>query len=142
VLFGYEFLDWLMVFGEGELAFSDTSVAEGPTKARAFPIFGFGVGPRVTIHPTARLALYAQGQLGLMKADVPKNAFAILGYRDAESLGLSFGARIGVEWYQIDRHMALGLALGVRDAKGFSKLGGKSDLALMWDGSASIRYTF
>jgi hypothetical protein len=140
--FGYEFTNWLMLFGYGELAFTDTSVAQDPSKVRAFPIFGFGVGPRVTVHLSERAALFAQGEIGALKADVPKNAFAILGYRDAESLGLNFGARLGFEWYQIDRHMALGLAVGFRDAKGFAKLAATSDTPLMWDGSAAIRYTF
>jgi hypothetical protein len=141
-LLGYELTSWLMVFLQGELAFTDTSVAQDPTKARAFPIFGFGVGPRLTLHVTDRVALFAQASLGALKADVPKNAFAILGYRDAESLGLDLGGRVGVEWYQIDRHMALGLALGLRDAKGFAKFTATSDTPLMWDGSAAIRYTF
>jgi hypothetical protein len=140
--FGYEFTNWLMLFAEGELAFSDTSVASGPSQSRAFPIFGLGLGPRFTLHLTERVGVYAQGQIGVLKADVPKNSFAILGYRDAESLGLNLGARVGVEWYQMDRHMALGLAVGVRDAKGFAKYTGASDTPLMWDGSLAIRYTF
>jgi len=139
---GYEFTNWLMLFAEGELAFTDTSVAEGPAQSRAFPIFGLGIGPRVTLHLTERVALYAQVQIGVLKADVPKNAFTILGYRDAESLGLDLGMRVGAEWYQVDRHMALGIAVGVRDAKGFAKYTASSDTPLMWDGSAAIRYTF
>ena len=142
VQLGYELLRWLMLFAEGELAFSNTSVSQDPSKTRAFAIFGFGGGARVTVHATDRVALYGQAALGAIKADVPENAFAILGYRDAESLGLSLGARIGVEWYQIDRHMALGLALGGRDAKGFARSAARSDTPLMWDGSACIRYTF
>ena len=140
--FGYELTSWLMLFLGGDLAFTDTSIAQDPTKSRAFPIFGFGVGPRLTWHVTERVAVFGQVSIGALKADVPKNAFAILGYRDAESLGLDLGARIGVEWFQIDRHMALGLAVGVRDAKGFAKLAATSDSPLMWDGSAAIRYTF
>src|SRR5688572_2452528 len=33
---GYEVLKWLMLFGEGELAFTDTSVREAPPRTRAF----------------------------------------------------------------------------------------------------------
>jgi hypothetical protein len=142
VQLGYEFFRWLMAFAEGELAFSDTSVSQDPSKSRAFPIYGFGAGARFTVHATERVAIYAQGSVGALKADVPQNSFGILGYRDAESLGVSFGARLGVEWYQIDRHMALGLVGGIRDATGFAKVARKSDTALMWDGSAVIRYTF
>ena len=139
---GYEIFPWLMVFGEGELSFSSTSEAQDPTKARAFPIFGFGAGARGTVHVTDRVALYGQGSLGAMKADVPRNSFAVLGYRDAESLGLSLAARLGVEWYAVDRHLGLGLAVGLRDAKGFSRSGVANDTSLMGDFSAALRYTF
>jgi hypothetical protein len=139
---GFEVLKWLMLFGEGELAYTDTSVAQDPSKARAFPIFGFGGGVRATIRPSDRVGIFVQGGIGAMKADVPKQALFILGYHDAESFNPYFGARVGVEWYQIDRHFALGLGVGVRSASGFAKLATTSDTPLMWDGAATIRYTF
>jgi hypothetical protein len=139
---GWELTKWLMLFGEGELAFTDTSEASSESQARAFPIFGFGGGARVTVHVTERVALWAQGSLGALKADVPHNALANLGYRDAEALGLSLHARAGVDWYQMDRHMALSLGVGLRDASGFAKSAQKSDTPLMADLGAAIRYTF
>ncbi len=142
VQLGYEVFRWLLVFGEGEMAFTDTSVAQDPSKSRAFPIFGFGAGGRLTVHVNERVALYAQGSLGALKADVPNNAFTFLGYRDAESLGISMTGRLGVEWYQMDRHLALGLAVGVRDAKGFARSGSVSDTPLMLDAALALRYTF
>jgi hypothetical protein len=138
---GYEFFRWLMVFGEGDLYFSDTSGAQDPTKSRAFPVFGFGGGPRFTMHVTERVALYAQGSIGLMKGDISNNAFKILGFADAESLGLYFGGRLGIEWYQLDRHLALGLSGGLKDATNFKKTIG-SDLPLLWDAGVALRYTF
>jgi hypothetical protein len=138
---GYEFFNWLMAYAEGELAYTDTSIAEDPSKAYAFPILGFGGGLRGTAHFTERFAAFVQGGLGALKADVPKQALFILGFRDAESFNAYFGARVGVEWYQIDRHFALGVGGGVRDATGFAKVSG-SDTPLMWDASATIRYTF
>jgi hypothetical protein len=142
VLAGYELFSWLLLFGEGELAFSDTSVAQDPSKTRAFPIFGFGGGARVTLHFTERVAMYAQGSLGAMKADIANNAFALLGYRNAESLGLSLTGRLGLEWYQLDRHLALGVAVGMRDATGFAKTGPGGDSPLMLDAAGVLRYTF
>jgi hypothetical protein len=139
---GYEIFRWLMVFGEGELLYTDTSASSDASKLRAFPIFGFGGGLRVTIHPTERFAFYLQGSVDALKADVPKNALAIIGFKDAESLSASFGGRIGLEWYQIDRHLALGLTGGVRDATGFARASGASDTPLLWDAGASLRYTF
>jgi hypothetical protein len=139
---GYEVTRWLMLFGEGELAFTSTDVAQDESHSYAFPIFGFGGGARVTVHPTYRVALYVQGSIDGMKGDVPTGALDVLGYRNAESIAPAFGARLGVEWYQVDRHLALGLAVGGRDATGFAKQTAKSDTGLMADASAVIRYTF
>jgi hypothetical protein len=139
---GYEATKWITLFGEGELAFTDTSVAEDEANARAFPMFGFGGGLRATWTATERVALYVQGSIDAMKADVPRNALANLGYRNAESLAAAFGARVGVEWLQVDPHMGLGLAVGVRDATGFAKTVGSSDTGLMADAGLVIKYTF
>jgi hypothetical protein len=138
---GYEIFNWLMVFGEGELAFTDTSGTQSPNDARAFPIFGFGGGLRGTVHLTDRVAVFGQGDLGAMKADITTGALANIGYKNAENLGLYVGGRIGVEWYQIDRHLALALQVGLRDALGFKRQVG-SDLPLMLDAGLALRYTF
>jgi hypothetical protein len=139
---GFEPLSWLMIFADGELFYPDTSEAQQPPATKAFPVFGFGGGVRFTIHPTDRFAIFAQGSVGALKADVPKGELVVLGYRDAEAINPSFGGRLGLEWYQVDRHMALGVAGGVRDATGFLKLTAINDTPLMWDASASLRYTF
>ncbi len=139
---GYEIFKWLMAYGEGELAFTDTSGSQEPPKTRAFPIFGFGGGARFTVRFTDRFGVYAQGGLGAMKADVRTNALGIIGFKDAESLGLYLGARLGAEWYQLDRHFALGATTGLREAMGFKRRGGGSDTPLAFDAGASIRYAF
>lgn len=138
---GYEFFKWLMVFGEGELAFTDTSNAQGPTETRAFPIYGFGGGARITGHLSDRVALFGQADAGAMKSDVTSGALANIGFKSAESLGLYLGGRIGIEWYQLDRHLALALQVGLRDAFGYKRQIG-SDLPLMLDGGLALRYTF
>lgn len=137
---GYEIFRWLMVFGEGELAFTDTSNRELPPDTRAFPIFGFGGGARATLHPHRRLGLFLQGEAGALKADIKTNALGILGFRDAESLGFAVGGRLGAEWYQVDRHFALGLNIGLRVPTNFARSDGGGALAL--DGGAALRYAF
>ena len=139
---GYEVLRWLMVYGEAEIAFTDTSEAQSASASRAFPIWGFGGGVRATIHATDRVAAYGQFEVGALEADVPHNALTLLGFRKAESLNADFAARVGVEWYQMDRHLAFLVALGGRDATGFAKVVGPSDFPIMWDGSVGLRYTF
>ena len=139
---GYEIFKWLMAFGEGELAFTDTSGSQDPPKTRTFPIFGFGAGARFTVRFTDRFGAYLQGSLGAMKADIRTNALGIIGFKDAESLGLYLGGHLGVEWYQLDRHFALGATTGLREAMGFKRRGGGSDTPLALDAGASIRYAF
>lgn len=139
---GYELFNWLMVFGEGELAFTTTGVSQDPSHEIAFPIYGFGGGLRVTIHVTDRFAFFLQGDGGALTAYVPQESLAFLGFPNAENLNAQVGGRLGLEWYQLDRHLALTAQGGVRDAFGFAKTVGASDLPLMWDASAGLRYTF
>jgi hypothetical protein len=141
VQLGYELFKWLMLFGGGELGFTDTSRSQDPPKTRAFPIFGFGGGARLTVRFTDRFGVYLQGEIGAMKADIRRRALEIIGFKDAEDLGLYLGGRLGVEWYQLDRHFALGLTAGLRDATGFKRTIG-NDTPLAFDAGASIRYAF
>ena len=139
---GYEITSWLMLFGEGELAFTETSESQDESHTKAFSMWGFGGGARATFHVTPRVGLFVQGAVDGLVADVPHNALTVLGFRNAESLGLSIGARLGVEWYQIDRHLALTAQLGGRDATGFAKVASGGDTPLMWDAALGMRYTF
>lgn len=139
---GYEFFKWLMVFGEGELAFTDTSNLDNPPNVRSFDMFGFGGGARFTWRITDRIGIYGQPAVGMFKADVAKNTLGLHGFRDAEELNLWLGLRAGFEWYQINRHMALGLNTGLRFATGFEKIGRGGDTPLALDGGVSLRYAF
>jgi hypothetical protein len=138
---GYEPFSWLMIFGEGELAFTDTSESQSVADSRAFDLWGFGGGIRVSPR-VGRFGLFAQAEAGALTAQVPHDALANLGFRGAESLGLELGGRAGVEWYQRDRHFALSLQGGPRLAQGFAKVRDSADLPLMWDVAAGLRYTF
>ena len=140
---GYEVLRWLMLFGEGELAFTDTSLREAPPRTRAFAMFGGGGGARFTARFSERIGAYAQASLGMMKADIGRNALGNLGFRGAESLDVYACGRLGIEWYQVNRHFALGLAVGARLAQGFEITGVRtSDTPVLGDAAASLRYAF
>jgi hypothetical protein len=140
---GYELLKWLMFFAEGELSFTDTSVKEQPPRTRAFSIYGGGGGGRFTIRFGDRVGVYAQASFGLMKADVGKNALGVLGFKDAESLDTYLAGRLGFEWYQLDRHFALGITAAARLAQGFGITRvGTSDTPLIGDVGVSLRYAF
>lgn len=139
---GYEVTRWFMLLGEAELAYTDTSESVDESHLRVFPIWGFGGGARATLHASDRVAMFVQGDIDAMGADVPHDALAIYGFRNAESLNPAFGARLGLEWYQLDRHLALSVQAGTRYANGFAKFLASSDIPLLWDAAACLRYTF
>jgi hypothetical protein len=137
---GYEVLPWLQLFGEADMALTSTSEAEDPSHARAFPMWGFGGGVRLGWRSRV-VGAFVQGDVGALTAVVPHDALTYLGFRGAESLGLDVGGRVGVEWYQRDRHLALTLQGGPRLAEGFGKTA-VSDVPLMWDTAVGLRYGF
>ncbi len=139
---GYELLKWLAVFGYGEVCFTDTSEIETGANNTGFPIYGFGGAVRATVHATPRVAFFLEGDGGTMRADVPRGTLVNLGYAKAELFSPVFGGRFGVEWYQVDRHLAFGLDVGVRDALGFAEQFIGTSPPLMLDASGAIRYTF
>jgi hypothetical protein len=138
---GYELFKWLMVFGAGDLAFTDTGDSTGPSQNRPFPILGFSGGVRFTIPFTNRVGMYVQGEAGGDVALVKSGVLANFGYHPAESVGFMAGGRLGFEWFQVDRHLALGISGGARYMANFAYEGG-GDLPLAWDATIDLRYTF
>ena len=138
---GYEIFKWLMVFGAGDLGFTDTGNSTGPSQNRPFPIIGFSGGIRFTIPFTQRVGMYIQGEAGGDVAIVKAGVLANFGFHPAESVGFMAGGRLGFEWFQIDRHLALGVSGGARYMANFAYEAG-GDLPLAWDATADLRYTF
>ena len=142
VALGYEVFRWLLVFGEGELAFGSTNVKSDPPFDRAFPIWGFGAGARATLPLGSRVGLWLEAAPGLWRVQTATNALGVLGFRDAESLGLFVRGRVGVDWYQVDRHFALFVAGGARFAPSFTYTVGPAGAPLVAEASVGLRYTF
>ena len=131
----------LMPLVEGDLAYGDTGSSVGPAQNRPFPLFAFGAGVRLGFQITNRLGLYVQGTAGGDVAYVQSGVLVNFGFGNAEKLGFQVGGRAGLEWYQIDRHLALGLSGGARYMANVAyEVGG--DLPLAWDATVDIRYTF
>jgi hypothetical protein len=139
---GYDLFRWLGVFAYAELAFTDTSEKEGPANSTAFPLYGFGGALRGTVHATRRVAFFLEGDAGGLTADVPHGALAQLGFAKAERIGLGFGGRLGFEWYPIDRHLAFGLDVGLRDVPSLAEQLNSTAPPLVLDASAVVGYTF
>jgi hypothetical protein len=138
---GFELFKWLMLFGASDLAFTDTGNSSGPAQNRPFPIIGFSGGVRFTIPFTARVGMYVQGEAGGDVALVKSGVLTNFGYHPAESVGFMAGGRLGLEWFQTDRHLALGVSGGARYMANLAYEAG-GDLPLAWDATIDLRYTF
>jgi hypothetical protein len=136
VQLGYELLRWLMVFGEGDVAFTSTRYSP---PSRGYGFYGFGAGARLTAGIGERVSLYGQGDIGMMQTTT--DVLHTYGFYDAENLNIYWGGSIGLEWYQVNPHYALALNGGARKSKGFERALA-SDPAMAWLAAAAIRYAF
>lgn len=136
---GYEVFDWLMVFGQGDVAIANTGYAQRPPDKRGYALFGFGVGPRLSWQPFRSLGIYLQGEAGL--ASVNEDVLSTYGYRDADRLRPYAGGNLGLEWFQINPHYALAAYGGVRDYfQNFERTYGANP-PLAWVSGLALRYT-
>jgi hypothetical protein len=138
--FGYEPLRWVMVFVESDLFVASTSYAHQPPPPRSFAVWNAGAGLRLTLKPTDRVGIYVQGSAGVGRAT--EDVLELYGYQHAEELGLYMSGEVGVEWYQVNPHLALALHGGVRDYPRALKRERDSQPPLAWLSGAGLRYTF
>jgi hypothetical protein len=135
---GYELFDWLMLFGESDLALANTSYASRPPNTRSYGLFGFGLGARLSWQPWTQVGFYLQGGGGL--SSVTEDVLATYGYRDADRVRPYAGGSIGIEWYQISPHYALAVYGGVRDyLQNFERTNGEKP-PLVWISGLALRY--
>ena len=137
---GYEIFDWVMVFGESDVSFSDTQFANPPPDPRTYALYGFGGGVRFTVRPIDRFGIFVQGSIGA--ARVTEDVLQIYGFRDADELNPYFGALGGLEWYQVSPHYALALQGGVRNYGATFERVNSTESSLAWIGAIALRYTF
>jgi hypothetical protein len=111
--FGFEPLRWLMVFVESDLFVASTSYAHPPPSPRSFAFWNGGAGFRLTVRPVDYIGVYLQGS-----------------------------AELGLEWYQINPHLALALHGGVRNYPRVLKRDRDSQPPMTWLSGVGLRYTF
>jgi hypothetical protein len=138
--FGYEPLRWLMVFAESDLFVASTSYAHPPPPARSFAFWSFGGGVRLTVKPVDRIGVFVQGSVGAGRAT--DDVLELYGYQHADELGFYQSAELGVEWYQINPHLALAVHGGVRNYPRALKRDLDSQAPMTWLSGAGLRYTF
>ena len=119
---------------------ANTAYARQPPPPRSFAFFSFGGGVRLTLKPTDRFGVYLQGSLGGGAAT--EDVLEIYGYQHADELGMYQSAQLGLEWYQVNPHLALALHGGVRNYPRTLKRDRDSQPPLGWLSAAALRYTF
>jgi len=137
---GFEPLRWLMVFVDSDLFVASTSYAHPPPPPRSFAFWNAGAGFRLTFKPTDRFGAYLQGSLGAGRAT--EDVLRLYGYRHAHELGLYEGAELGLEWYQVNPHLALSVHGGVRNYPRALVRDRDAQPPMTWLGGAGLRYTF
>jgi hypothetical protein len=137
---GFEPLRWLMVFAEADLFVASTSYAHPPPPPRSFAFWNAGGGVRLTVRPLDRLGIYVQGSVGVGEAT--EDVLELYGYQHADELGLYESAELGLEWYQVNPHLALTLHGGVRNYPRTLKRDRDTKPPLTWLGGPGLRYTF
>jgi hypothetical protein len=138
--FGWEPFHWLMVLAQGDIAIASTAYANPPPDPKGYVLWGAGAAVRFGLQPTTALGLYLQGELGA--ASVTSDVLSTYGFKDANKVGPYFGGVLGVEWYQINPHMALVANGGVRSYASVLNRTIGGETALAWTGSAGLKYTF
>ena len=137
---GYELFEWLMLLGEGDVAFSSTSFAQRPPDKRSYALFGFGAGARLSWQAFTAVGFHLQGDAGF--ASINEDVLATYGYPDADRLRPFVGGSIGVDWFQLSPHYALSVTGGARDYfQNFDRIYGTRP-PIAWLGSVAIRYAF
>ncbi len=135
---GYEPFDWLMVFVEGDVALSSTSLAKTPPDTRSYALFGMGGGARLAWQPFSAVGFYLQGDAGM--ASITEDVLATYGYPDADRLQPYAGGSLGVEWFQLSPHYAIVLSGGARNYfQSFERINGNQP-PWAWFSSVALRY--
>lgn len=110
---GWDFTRWLSVFGTFDGAFLATDRAPPPPGSRAYVLWGFGGGARVSIGVTDRVRIPLRVDVSAHEVD-DDGVLAVYGFDRARDLGLSYGGTTGLEWRAASRHFGLILEGGVR----------------------------
>lgn len=116
---GYEPTTWFMALVNADFTLANTSYAARPPEPRTYAHYAFGAGARFQLVLAERFGAHAQLELGA--SEVSEEVLGPYGYTSADSLNFHYGARVGLEWLQINPHLALGLQGTFRNYPGLDR---------------------
>lgn len=135
--FGYEIFDWLWVSAVAEASIHQTNAPAPPARA-VFELLGALGEVRLQVNPTAELALWLGGQVGILVSST--DVLTIYGMPNASTVGLAYGGEIGIEAHFHSRHLSLGALGGVRMAPSLDGFDG--EIAIGIQGGPYLRCVF
>jgi len=138
--FGWEPTKWIMLLGQFDVTMSSTSLANSPPSPRGYALYAGSVGIRGTISLGTSIGLTVQGEIG--GAKISENVLSTYGFRNADTVNPFFGAALGLEWYQVSPHVALGARGGIRSyGELFDRTIGDG-ASIGWTAAVTLRYVF
>jgi hypothetical protein len=138
--FGFEPTKWIMLLGQFDITASSTSYASAPPDPRGYALYAGSVGVRGTISLGTSFGVIVQGEIG--GAKVSENVLATYGFANAQTVNPFFGAALGLEWYQVSPHVALGARAGIRHYGELFERSLPGGAPLGWTAAATLRYVF
>ena len=138
-LVGYEIFDWVMILVTADVAFHNTSFGSRPPEPRGYALYGGAGGCASRCDPPRTSASSCRAP------SVPRAPAKMCSQRTVPR-GTShepyFGASLGLEWYQVNPHLALALQGGVRNYREGLTRQRASSGALAWHSALALRYAF
>ncbi|MBC7174347.1 MAG: hypothetical protein H5U40_18015, partial [Polyangiaceae bacterium] len=134
---GYELTRWLWLRLSMEASMHETDAPAPPSRA-VFEVLGVVAGARLQLDLSARAALFAGGELGLVF--VTDDVLQSYGVERADEVGVAFGGELGFDWHFRNQHHSVGLLGGARlypSLEGFDEA-----LPVGIHGLAYLRYVF
>jgi len=138
--FGWEPTKWIMLLAQFDVTVSSTSFASPPPGPRGYALYAGSIGIRGTIAIGTSVGVTVQGEIG--GAKISENVLSTYGFQNADTVNPFFGAVLGLEWYQVSPHVALGARGGIRSyGELFDRsIGGGGSLG--WTAAVTLRYVF
>jgi hypothetical protein len=111
IAFGYEVFSWFLidVAVDGSIHGTDAPAPPSPT---VFEVVGVLVEARIQLNLGARLGLWVGGEAGILTST--GDVLPAYGLNDSDSIGLTYGGSVGVDWHLFNRHHSIGLMGGAR----------------------------
>jgi hypothetical protein len=134
---GYELSRWLWVRLAMEASMHETSAPAPPDQA-VFEVLGLVSGVRFQIDLSARSALFAGGEFGLVF--VTDDVLRSYGIEGADRAGIVFGGELGFDWHFRNKHQSIGFLGGTRLYPSLEGFDGAVPFGV--HGLAYLRYVF